>query len=200
MTSTTFSVYFLWYLVITAGFVACIATLALIWFRFPERTANDVVDFLLPVDLEKLAALLDPETEANLRRGLSREEFRRIQRKRIHLCIALFKRMAHNAAVLVDWANREAVSKEPHTAELARDLQQIAVGVRLYCLATLLKLRFWQLIRLDAWRILPLPYLCEAGEIHGVRGVEYYDRLKSAASFLFLERNHSRFEELMQNL
>lgn len=199
MTSSAL-IYVLWYFVITAGFVACVATLALIWFRFPERSVNDVVDFLLPVDLEKLEILLDPETEITLRSRLSRDEFRKLQRKRIHLCISLFRRMAHNAAVLVDWANAEADSKDTHTAELARDLQQIAVGVRLYCLTTLFKLRFWQLVRLESWSFFSIPSLGAAREIRGVRGVEYYDRLKSAASFLFLERTEGRFEELMQNL
>lgn len=198
--TSTIAIYVLWYLVITAGFVACIATLALVWFKFPERSIHDVVDFLLPVDLEKLSSLLDPQAEAVLRSSLDRAEFRKLQRKRIHLCISLFQRMSHNAAVLVDWANSEARNSDSAIAGLARDLQQTGVGVRLYCLAALFKLRFWQLIRLDSWRVFPVPCLSDAAEIHGVRGVEYYDRLKSAASFLFLERNQSSFEELMQNL
>ncbi len=72
--------YVLWYLVITAGFVSCIVTVALIWFRFPDRTSQDVVDFLLPVDFDKAADLLDPEVEAGLRKQLSPGEFRRLQR------------------------------------------------------------------------------------------------------------------------
>ena len=49
----------LWNLMITAGFASCVVIAAWIWFHFPDRTADDVVDFLLPVDLEKAGILLD---------------------------------------------------------------------------------------------------------------------------------------------
>jgi hypothetical protein len=192
--------YVLWYLVITAGFVSCIVTVALIWFRFPDRTSDDVVDFLLPVDFDKAADLLDPEVEAGLRKQLSPMEFRRLQRKRIHHYMAFVKRMSHNAAVLVEWANREAESRDPRQAELAGRLQQLGVEVRLYSLLTLLKLRFWLLLRLDWWNVLPAPSLDDLREAGGIRGLETYDRLKSAASFLFLELGQGDFEELLHNL
>ena len=192
--------YVLWYLVITAGFVSCIVTVALIWFRFPDRTSEDVVDFLLPVDFDKAADLLDPETEAVLRKQLSLAEFRRLQRKRIHHYMAFVKRMSHNAAVLVEWANREAESSDPRQAELAGKLQQLGVEVRLYSLLTLLKLRLWLLVRLDWWKFLPAPSLDDLREAGGIRGLETYDRLKSAASFLFLELGQGDFEELLHNL
>ncbi len=192
--------YLLWYLVITAGFVSCIVTVALIWFRFPGRTSEDVVDFLLPVDFDKASDLLDPEVEAGLRKQLTPAEFRRLQRKRIHHYMAVVKRMSHNAAVLVEWANREAESQDARQAELAGKLQQLGVEVRLYSLLTLLKLRFWLLVRLDWWRVLPAPSLDDLRETGGIRGLETYDRLKSAASFLFLELGQGDFEELLHNL
>ena len=102
--------YVLWYLIITAGFVAAALAVWLMWFRFPDRTINDVTDYLLPVDFEKAEGLLDPQTEAILRKELTPEEFRALQRKRIHHYLALVQRMAHNAAVLIEWANREARS------------------------------------------------------------------------------------------
>src|SRR5215475_5093126 len=113
----------LWNLVISAGFLSCIVIAAWIWFHFPDRTADDVVDFLLPVDLEKAESLLDVSTETHLRCDLSRKEFRRLQRKRIHLYVAFVHRMAHNAAVLIDWANREVEGGDEHAAMIARDLQ-----------------------------------------------------------------------------
>jgi hypothetical protein len=189
----------LWNLMITAGFMSCIVIAAWIWFHFPDRTADDVVDFLLPVDLEKAEALLDANAENRLRCDLSRRDFRKMQRKRIHLYVAFVQRMAHNAAVLIDWANREAEGGNEQ-ALLARDLQQIAVEVRLYSLLTMLKLRLWLLLRLDSWQVLPAPSLYELREVGGVLGLESYDRLKTAASFLFLEMGRRNFDELLQNL
>ena len=190
----------LWDLVITAGFISCVVIASWIWFHFPERTVDDVVDFLLPVDLQKAETLIDPHAESCLRCELTRAEFRRMQRKRIHLYIAFVRRMAHNASVLIDWANREVEGSDEQAVKLAHDLQQIAIEVRLYSLLTLLKLRFWLLIRLDYWEVLPAPSLYEVSEVGGIKGLESYDRLKTAASFLFLERGRGNFEELLQNL
>ncbi len=161
----------LWNLMITAGFISCVVIAAWIWFHFPDRTADDVVDFLLPVDLEKVETLLDATTENHLRCDLSRRDFRKMQRKRIHLYVALVHRMAHNAAVLIDWANREAEGGDEQAAMLARELQQIAVEVRLYSLLTMMKLRLWLLIRLDSWQVLPAPSLYEVREVGGILGL-----------------------------
>lgn len=192
--------YVLWYLIITAGFIAAGLSVWLMWFRFPDRTINDVTDFLLPVDFEKAEGLLDPQTEAILRKELEPGEFRALQRKRMHHYLALVQRMAHNAAVLIEWANREARTATGQKLEMVTKLQQVGVEVRLYSLLALIKLRFWLLIRVESWRILPAPSLDDMRQVAGVKGLESYDRLKTAASFLFIEMGQGNFEELLQNL
>jgi hypothetical protein len=192
--------YVLWYLIITAGFIAAAVSIWMIWFRFPDRTIHDVTDYLLPVDFEKAEGLLDPQTEAILRKELEPEEFRALQRKRIHHYLALVQRMAHNAAVLIEWANREARTATGQKLEMVTKLQQVGVEVRLYSLLALVKMRFWLLIRVESWRILPAPSLDDMRQVGGVKGLESYDRLKTAASFLFIEIGQGNFEELLQNL
>ncbi|SRR6266498_3074354 len=192
--------YVLWYLIITAGLIAAFITIGLIWFRFPDRSVHDVADYLLPIDFEKAEALLDPQSEATLRKELAPDEFRALQRKRIHHYVAIVQRMAHNSAVLIEWANREAESATGQRLEMVSRLQQVGVEVRLYSLLALVKLGFWLLIRLDAWWILPAPSLDDIRQVAGVRGLESYDRLKTAASFLFVEIGQGNFEELLQNL
>lgn len=192
--------YVLWYFIITAGFIAATLSVWMIWFRFPDRTINDVTDYLLPVDFEKAEGLLDPQTEAILRKELEPEEFRALQRKRMHHYLALVQRMAHNAAVLIEWANREARTASGQKLEMVTKLQQVGVEVRLYSLLALIKLRFWLLIRVESWRILPAPSLDDMRQVGGVKGLESYDRLKTAASFLFIEMGQGNFEELLQNL
>jgi len=192
--------YVIWNLFITAGFVAAALAIWLMWFRFPDRTIDDVTDYLLPVDFEKAEGLLDPQTEAILRKELSPEEFRALQRKRIHHYLALVQRMAHNAAVLIEWANREARTATGQKLEMVTKLQQVGVEVRFYSLLALIKLRFWLLIRVESWTILPAPSLDDMRQVGGVKGLESYDRLKTAASFLFIEMGQGNFEELLQNL
>jgi hypothetical protein len=192
--------YVLWYLIITAGFIAAAVSVWLMWFRFPDRTIDDVTDYLLPVDFEKAEGLLDPQTEAILRKELEPEEFRALQRKRMHHYLAVVQRMAHNAAVLIEWANREARTATGQKLEMVTKLQQVGVEVRLYSLLALIKLRFWLLIRVESWRILPAPSLNDMRQVGGVKGLDSYDRLKTAASFLFIEMGQGNFEELLQNL
>jgi len=192
--------YVLWYFIITAGFVAAALSVWMVWFRFPDRTVHDVTDYLLPVDFEKAEGLLDPQTEAILRKELEPEEFRSLQRKRMHHYLALVQRMAHNAAVFIEWANREARTSSGQKLEMVTKLQQVGVEVRLYSLLALIKLRFWLFIRVESWRILPAPSLIDMRQVGGVKGLESYDRLKTAASFLFIEMGQGNFEELLQNL
>ena len=70
----------------------------------------------------------------------------------------------------------------------------------LYSLVALVKLRFWLLIRLDYWRFLPAPCLHDVQQAAGLKGMESYDKLKTATSFLFLELGQRDYEQLMHNL
>jgi hypothetical protein len=189
-----------WYLIVTAGFIAAAITIGLIWFRFPNRTIHDVADYLLPIDFDKAESLLDPQAEAILRKELEPADFRALQRKRIHHYLDIVQRMAHNSAVLIEWANSEAETAVGQRLEMVSKLQQVGVEVRLYSLLALVKLRLWLLLRLDSWWILPAPSLDDMRQVAGVRGLESYDRLKTAASFLFVEIGQGNFEELLQNL
>jgi hypothetical protein len=189
-----------WWLPIAAMVGSVIFFAAWTWFHFPNRTANDVVDFLQHIDLEKVEDLLDPHTEYKYRSAMSSRDFRRLQRKRVHLYLEFLKRMSHNAGVLVDLGNKEAEHCNSEVADAARAVQQEAVAVRLYVFSTMVKLRFWLLIRLDSWFVLPALSLCDARETFGIHGIESYDRLKTAASALFLELHSNRFEELLQAL
>lgn len=186
-----------------AASIICYLVIAIsIWFHFPDRSAEDVVDFLSPVDLEKAMNLLDPVAESWLRRDYSPREFRRLQRKRIYHYLEIVYRMSRNAAILIQWAHREEILRNGQITPLAEAIQQHATRVRAYALLSWLKVHFWLLIRIDNWHLLPTPSLADMREVCGVRGIEAYDALKTAASRLFLEVNHGngRFEQLLQNL
>lgn len=191
---------FLWNAIIAAGVMACLAMAGRIWLAFPDRTIDDVVDFLRHIDLERAEMLLDPAVEWSLRGFLNIAEFRKLQRKRIHLYRDFLQRMAHNAAILVQWGNLEAHNGDEERARLAHELQQEAVKVRVYSVLTLLKLQCWLLISFDSWTVIPAPSLSDAREIFGIQGLESYDHLKAAANNLFLRVGHARLQELSLNL
>jgi hypothetical protein len=185
---------------IALGFLTCLVMLSWAWFHFPNRTVDDVIGYLRPIDLDTARQLIDPMVESSLRCNLSSTEFRALQHKRIYLYCEVLKRMSHNAGVLIDWANREADSENREIVALAKHVQEEAIQVRAYAVASLFKLRFWLMIRLHSWRVLPAPYLFDTNESAGISGIESYDRLKTAASALYLQLRSKSFEELLHAL
>src|SRR5689334_22658250 len=167
-----FIVHYLWNFIIAIGVISCLAVALKVWFRFPDRTVDDVVDFLVPIDFERVESLLDPAFEWNLKTCLTAAEFRKVQRKRIHLYIEFLQRMTHNATILIQLGNREAEGRDAETVKLAEELQRQSVKVRVYTIAATLKLRLWLFLRVDVWHILPAPSLCDLREVYGIHGLE----------------------------
>jgi len=103
-----FSIIFTW-LIVAWGALACIYMLRCAWSRFPRRDvdADDVIPFLYPVDISLAESILDPAAEFECRWKLGPRRFREAQRKRMRLYLELTRRMAHNARVLVEYADAE---------------------------------------------------------------------------------------------
>jgi hypothetical protein len=194
-----FSIIFTW-LIVVWGALCCIYMLRCAWSRFPKRDvdADDVIPFLYPVDISLAEALLDPAAEFEVRWKLGPLEFREAQRKRMRLYLEVTRRMAHNAKVLVEYADAEKNSHDPRRVSLAAALQEKAIGVRLYSLLTGIQLRFWLLLRADILRSMPaLAHLRTAGEIDGL---QTYTALKNAAAAVFVQLPPDELDSLTRNL
>jgi len=189
-------------LIIAWGAIACIYMLRRAWTRFPRRDLDDIVHFLYPVDLELAQALLDPALEFESSWKLSRQEFRRVQRRRMRLYLEIVRRMSHNSKVLVEFGNAEIHRGDADSVEMARTLEQRAVEVRLYAVLTLWKLRFWMwaspsdLIR----RPIPRPKMGSLRRAGDLDGIQTYDALKSAAAAAFAHRQPGELDTLTRNL
>jgi hypothetical protein len=194
-----FSIILTW-LIVAWGALSCIYMLRCAWARFPKRDVDvdDVVPFLYPVDISLAESLLDPAAEFEFRWKLGPLEFREAQRKRMRLYLEVTRRMAHNAKVLVQFADAEKNSQDPRRVSLASTLQQKAVEVRLYSLLTGIKLRFWLLLRADFLNSMPvLAHLRTAGEIDGL---QTYSALKTAAAAAFVQLPPDELDSLTRNL
>jgi hypothetical protein len=172
-----------------------------VWYRLSDRTSEDVVDYLRPVGREKLESLLDPGNELSMRVFLSRQEFRKAQIKRVHLYRELVRRMAHNAGILADLANKEWEKRNPQTQPIASTLQSEAVAMRLYCLLALCILNYWLLFRLRC------PYdfrrqflLSELREIKGIKVLDHYRSLVETTANLFAHIHPRACDALIQSL
>jgi hypothetical protein len=194
-----FSVILTW-LIVAWGAVSCIYMLRCAWFRFPKRDVNadDVIPFLYPVDISLAESLLDPATAFEFRWKLRPRQFREAQRKRMRLYLELTRRMAHNATVLVEYADAEKNSQDPRRVTLASALQEKAIEVRLYALLTRFKLRFWLLLRSEILTsALVLPHLRTACEIDGL---QTYSAMKTAAAAAFVQLPPDELDSLTRNL
>jgi hypothetical protein len=194
-----FSIVFTW-LIVAWGALACIYMLRCAWSRFPNRDVNadDVIPFLYPVDLSLAELLLDPAAEFQFRWKLGPSQFREARRKRMRLYLELTRRMAHNATVLVRYADAEKNSGDPQRISLGSTLQEKAIEVRLYSLLTRSKLRFWLFLRADILNFAPaLAPLRTAGDIDGL---QTYGALKVAATAAFMKLPAEELDLLTRSL
>jgi len=100
--------------------------------RMPQVDLDEIVPFLLPVNVEALAEALDSSQEGYLRHSHSRAEFQKLQRKRSKLAAEYLRRMSHNAALLQRVGYGQLRSSNPVVAAQAQELIDAGVHVRLY--------------------------------------------------------------------
>jgi hypothetical protein len=174
--------------------------------KFPKRTIEDVTPFLRPSEQDELEGLLDPAQEANFRMRMPPQEFAGWQRKRIHLMREYLLRMSHNALVLIEWGNMEAL-EQGNNAErcgekqlLAQELVQAATEFRLYSVLALAKLKLWLVLPSPFSLLIPSPSLPGMRHVFGIDALGSYQRLKTAASGLSLAHSHHFHDELLERL
>jgi hypothetical protein len=175
--------------------------------KFPKRTIDDVAPFLRPAEPQELESLLDPGQETTFRLRMAPHEFAAWQRKRIHLMREYLLRMSHNALVLIEWGNMEAIREEEREPArcrqkqlLAQELVQAATEFRLYSFLALAKLTLWLILPSPFKFILPSPSLPSLRNIFGIDALGSYQRLKTAASGLGLAYSDHFHNQLVERL
>ena len=175
--------------------------------KFPKRTLEHVTPFLRPAESQEIEALMDPGQETTFRLRMSRDEFAGWQRNRIHLMREYLLRMSHNALVLIEWGNMEALKGgERDSAQcrekqlLAQELVQAATEFRLYSMLALAKLKLWLILPSAVSFLLPSPSLPSLRNVFGIDAIRTYQRLKTAASGLSLAYNNHFHDELVELL
>jgi hypothetical protein len=94
----------------------------------------------IPVDLTAFLNLIDSQDQDFLARTLDRRRFRRLQRQRRRASLQYVRAAAHNAALLLRFAEAARLSPDAELAKSAAELASIAISVRLACLILMLKL------------------------------------------------------------
>lgn len=93
---------------------------------------------LRQVDVIALSNLLDPSEDRFLRSALSHRQFQRVQRMRNRALIQYVAAIAFNAALVIRWTQlARSASPTPVTENVAHDIVNLAVEVRLYAIIAL---------------------------------------------------------------
>jgi len=195
----------------TGGFIAAFLVLfflvRLAWrriYRFRNRTEDDVVPFMLRVDLAELSYLVDNLTEEQLRYDLEPEEFRKEQLIRLRLLQEYTRRMRHNADILQEWGeygfNRRRYADEDgirsHSLELTRSCREFRYAAR----AVQLQLHLW-FIEMKFFPARPVPMLSQVRHVDDSYDLLFaYQGIRIAAEYLSRAYGDDCFANLAEAL
>jgi methylaspartate ammonia-lyase len=96
---------------------------------------------LRPVDVVAFSNLVDSDEEEFLRKNLPAAIFRTVHRERIRAAVEYVECVAQNASVLLRLGEAARTSVDPEIASAGRELLELALRIRIYCLAAGIKLR-----------------------------------------------------------
>ncbi|HZU30130.1 MAG TPA: hypothetical protein VFB79_03390 [Candidatus Angelobacter sp.] len=106
-----------------------------------EVELGELIPSFLPVDLEILQKLIDPQQQRHLQETYGHEELLRIYGQQVKLTIECLRRMTHNAALLQQIGYCQLRSGNQLIASLAQEMIDAGVHVRLYAFMGLIILQ-----------------------------------------------------------
>jgi len=162
--------------------------------HMPEVDLDEVVPFLLPVNIEAFAEAMDASQDAYLRHSHSAEEFQKLQRKRARLAAEYLRRMKHNAALLQRVGYGQVRSSNPVVAAQAQELIDAGVHVRLYAFLGLAALFIRRVSGLGSTKV------SEVQKMMSSSLVPAYESLRSKARELTSLRDSGYREALARSL
>jgi hypothetical protein len=166
----------------------------------PEVDLGDVVPFFLPVDIDALSQLIDPQVEACSRHTCSKQDFQRLRRKQARQTVEYLRRMSHNAALLQRVGYSRIHSTNSLVAAQAQELIDAGVHVRLYTFVGLTVLFLWRLLGLYAVSFVSLPKVSDIHALMSSSLIPAYEALRAKAESLTALRDSCFREALVQSL
>jgi hypothetical protein len=101
---------------------------------------GELLPSFLPVDVEVLRQAISPAQQRHLQETYGQEELLRIYREQLRLTIECLRRMTHNAALLQQLGYNQLHSGNQLIANLAQEMIDAGVHVRLYTFMALMVL------------------------------------------------------------
>lgn len=169
------------------GLVAVLALLYRKIYAVHDRTAEEVLPFLRPVEVKEVEDLFSASTERYLRLNLTPQRFRRAQRQRMHLALEYIRRISHNALILQEWGTyemgRARAAANPECSHLSVDLIAASVHCRMCSFVLRTRLHTW-LFRMAFLPILAPPSFEMLIKFGSADLLDFYGKVRSAAAQL----------------
>ena len=158
---------------------------------------DELIPSFLPVDTEAFAELVASVGKAQ---ELSRSEFLKIERNRTALAVDCLKRMSQNAALLQRLGYSQLQCGNPLISDLAQQMIDAGVHVRLYTFIGLLALRVRSIFRRTSIEILSAAKVAELEKMLSGSLIPAYEQLKDKAGNLTCLKFSALHEALSQTL
>ena len=168
--------------------------------RQPEVDLGGVIPFLLPVDVDALSQLIDPQYEAYSRHTYSKQDFQKLRRKQARLTVEYLRRMSHNAALLQRVGYSQIHSANALVAAQAQELIDAGVHVRLYTFVGLVVLFLWRFLGLYTVSFVSLPRISDIRDLMSSSLIPAYQALRTKAESLTSLRDSGFRDVLVQSL
>jgi hypothetical protein len=155
---------------------------------------GEMIPSFLPVNVEPLALLIEGKAEAHGQSEVDDEM------RRVHLTMDCLRRMAHNAALLQRVGYCQLNSPNQLISDLAQEMIDAGVHVRLYSFVGLAALHAWSRFRFVIGPLTRMPKVADLQELLSASLVPAYEDLKNKAGNLTCLKFSSLSEELAQSL
>jgi hypothetical protein len=159
---------------------------------------GDLMNSFLPVNMEVLSEMVNPIQQRHMQETFGQKELLRIYRQQVSLTVECLRRMSHNAALLQQVGYTQLRSGNQLIANLAQEMVDAGVHVRLYTFMALIVLQ----VR-TALQWLPLFSAAKCSDVQGLVSsslMPAYAQLKDKADNLTCLKFSSLNESLAQSL
>jgi hypothetical protein len=161
--------------------------------RVQNVDLGELMPSFLPVNVETLSDLIGPAAKSSA--GSEEEDLERVQ-----LTIECLRRMTHNAALLQRLGYSQLHSPNQLICDLAQQMIDAGVHVRLYTFVGLLALHAWSRLRFAIGPLTKMPKISDVQELLCSSLIPAYQQLKDKAGNLTCLKFSSLHEELAQSL
>ena len=154
---------------------------------------GEMIPSFLPVDVAAFSDLIESQRKAEVRAG-------RKNREQVKEMISVLERMTHNAALLQRLGYSQLNTGNPLICDLAQQMIDAGVHVRLYSFLGLAVLRIWRIFGLTPALLFPAAKIAELQKMMSESLVPSYELLKNKAGNLICVKFSGYHDALIQSL